>query len=67
MAGTQVRQMPPTRRDVWVRDRIIIRLYLRGVARKQIPQQITWLPVMKYDAVKKVVQKYFVERRKRPR
>jgi len=52
------------RRDIIRRDKIIIRLYVRGIPRKQISYHIDWTPRMSYEAVKKVIQR---ERRKVPR
>lgn len=45
------------RRDIEIRNRQIIRLYLRGVARKRIACLLNWEPAMSYEAVKKVIQR----------
>lgn len=59
------------RRDIQIRDRIILKLYIRGISRKQIPYHIDWSPRMSYDAVKKVIQKLaqdgIIDRRRKPR
>lgn len=60
-----------TRRDIVIRDRIILKLYIRGISLKQIPFNIEWLPRMSYEAVKKVIQKLaqegIIERRRKRR
>lgn len=55
------------RQDILLRDRMIVRLYRQGISRKQIPLHIQWVPIMQYEAVKKVLQKFGHERRKTPR
>lgn len=53
------------RKDIEIRNRAIYGLYLKGVARKQIPLFIQWIPIMTYEAVKKVIQQE--DRRSAPR
>lgn len=44
--------------DILIRDRKIHALYRRGIPRKQISAHIRWVPIMSYEAIKKVIQKY---------
>jgi len=46
------------RRDIELRNRLIIKLYARGIGRKQIPAYLDWKPLMTYEAVKKVLLRW---------
>lgn len=46
------------RRDIFIRDNEIIRLYMRGISRKEIACRIEWRPMMTYGAVSKVIQRF---------
>lgn len=49
--------MKTPRRDIELRNLQILKLYWRGVSRKQIAAKLKWVPVMSYEAIKKVIQK----------
>lgn len=51
------------RRDIEIRNKMILRLYLSGASRKQIAAKLDWIPTMEYEAVKKVIQKMMTARR----
>lgn len=60
------------RRDILIRNRLILKLYRKGVPRKQIPKLVVWIPEITYDTVRKALNcggifEWRTDRRKKPR